>query len=80
MVIGGLVVEIFDNVNRIVKDDLEKEIKKDSRVSITAACFSIYAFAELKNQLEAIDELRFIFTSPSFSRRSQSRMSLYVDR
>lgn len=43
MVIGGLVVEIFDNVNRIVKDDLEKEIKKNSRVSITAACFSIYA-------------------------------------
>ena len=29
MVIGGLVVEIFDNVNRIVKDDLEKEIKKN---------------------------------------------------
>ena len=60
-------MEIFDNVNRIVKDDLEKEIKKDSRVSITAACFSIYAFQELREQLEDIDELRFIFTSPTFT-------------
>ena len=60
-------MEIFDNVNRIVKDDLEKEIKKNSRVSITAACFSIYAFQELREQLEDIDELRFIFTSPTFT-------------
>ncbi len=28
--------------------------------------FSIYAFQELKEQLGEIDELRFIFTSPSF--------------
>ncbi len=38
--------------------------KKDSKLSIAAACFSIYAFKELKAQLTAIDKLRFIFTSP----------------
>ena len=27
---------------------------------------SIYAFAELKKQLKNLDELRFIFTSPTF--------------
>ena len=75
MVIGGLVVEIFDNVNRIVKDDLEKEIKKNSRVSITAACFSIYAFQELREQLEDIDELRFIFTSPTFTTEKAPKTS-----
>ena len=34
--------------------------------SIAAACFSIYAYQELKKQLEEIAELRFIFTSPTF--------------
>jgi len=60
-------MELFDNVNRILKDDLMLTAEKGSRLSIASACFSMYAFAELKNQLEAIDELRFIFTSPSFT-------------
>jgi hypothetical protein len=36
-------MEIFDNVNKIVRDDLAVNIKKDSKVSIAAACFSLYA-------------------------------------
>ena len=56
-------MEIFNNTTKVVKDDLEKTIKSGSRVSIAAACFSIYAYQELKSQLESIDELRFIFTS-----------------
>lgn len=40
------------------------EIKQGSKLSIAAACFSIYAFQELKAQFSQIDELRFIFTSP----------------
>ena len=42
------------------------EIAPHSKVSIAAACFSIYAYEELKDQLEKVDALRFIFTSPSF--------------
>ena len=34
-------MEIFDNVTRIVKDDMSVEIKKGSKLSIAAACFSI---------------------------------------
>lgn len=59
-------MELIDNVNKTLKDDLTVQIKKDSKVSIAAACFSIYAFAELKKQLKNLDELRFIFTSPTF--------------
>jgi len=59
-------MEVFDNVSKIVKDDLEVELKKNSRLSIAAAYFSIYAFQQLKDQLEGINELRFIFTSPTF--------------
>jgi len=59
-------VEIFDNVNRTVKEDLLTMVKKGDKLSIAAACFSIYAYQALKNQLNGIDELRFIFTSPTF--------------
>ena len=57
---------IFDNVNNKLIDDLKKEIKPGAKLSIAAACFSIYAFQALKEELEQIDELRFIFTSPTF--------------
>ena len=59
-------MEIFDNVTRTVKDDLTAIIKKGDRLSIAAACFSIYAYQALKKQLDGIEELRFIFTSPTF--------------
>ena len=54
-------MEIFNNTIKVVKDDLEKVIAKGSRVSIAAACFSIYAFHVLQTQLENVDGLRFFF-------------------
>ncbi len=39
-------MQVFDNINKIVKDDLLVELQKDSRLSIAAACFSIYAYRE----------------------------------
>ena len=59
-------MELIDNVNKTLKDELTVSIQKDSKVSIAAACFSIYAFQELKRELKNVDELRFIFTSPTF--------------
>jgi len=59
-------MELIDNVNKTLKDDLTVSIQEDSKVSIAAACFSIYAFQELKRELRNVDELRFIFTSPTF--------------
>ena len=56
----------IDNVNELLRDDLKSTIKKGSKVSIAAAYFSIYAFRELKKELGKIEELRFIFTSPTF--------------
>ena len=59
-------MQILDNINSTVKMDLQDTMSKGSKVSVAAACFSIYAYQELKKQLENIDELRFIFTSPTF--------------
>jgi len=59
-------LQVFDNVSKTVRDDLAVTIQKGSKLSIAAACFSIYAYQSLKKQLESIDELRFILTSPVF--------------
>ena len=58
--------EFIDNVNKTLKSSLKEEIKSGSKISIAAACFSIYAYQELQNELKNIEELRFIFTSPAF--------------
>ena len=51
-------MKIFDNVTSIVRDDMKKTIKQNSKVSIAAACFSMYAYSELKKQLESIEYLK----------------------
>lgn len=58
--------KLINNVNELVADDLKARLSSHSRISIAAASFSIYAFEALKKELEEIDELRFIFTSPTF--------------
>lgn len=45
-------MQIIDNINHIVKNDLQDSIQPGSKLSIAAACFSIYAYQELKKQLE----------------------------
>tara|TARA_B100000767_G_C19648267_1_gene485563 strand:- start:299 stop:565 length:267 start_codon:yes stop_codon:yes gene_type:complete len=59
-------MKLIDNVNNRLDDDLKQELKKGTKLSIAAASFSIYAFEELKKELKNIDELKFIFTSPTF--------------
>lgn len=75
-------MQVFDNVSKIVKDDLSKELNKGSKVSIAAAYFSIYAYKELKTQLDKIDELRFIFTSPTFisEKAKKEKREFYIPR
>ena len=71
-------MQVFDNVSKIVKDDLEVELAKGSKLSIAAAYFSIYAYKELKSQLDKIEELRFIFTSPTFTTEKAKKENLSI--
>lgn len=75
-------MKIFNNVTNIVRDDLKDSIQKGSRVSIAAACFSMYAYQELKEQLDKVDEFRFIFTSPTFTkeRAEKQKREFYIPR
>ncbi|MDE6329400.1 MAG: DEAD/DEAH box helicase family protein [Muribaculaceae bacterium] len=74
--------QLIDNVNLTLRDDLISTIKSGSRVSVAAASFSIYAFQELREQLIDIDELRFIFTSPSFvtEKADKQHREFYIPR
>lgn len=75
-------MELINNTTKTLKNDLSVEIKPGSKLSIAAACFSIYAFQELKEQLTKIDELRFIFTSPTFvkEKEKQEKREFYIPR
>ncbi len=75
-------MELIDNVNKTLRDDLSVEIQRGSKVSIAAACFSIYAFSELKKELKNVDGLRFIFTSPTFvqERAKKEKREFYIPR
>lgn len=72
----------IDNVTLRVKDDLEETITRKSKLRIAAACFSIYAYEELKKSLSDIDELKFIFTSPTFTtdKAEKSKREFYIPR
>ena len=72
----------LDNLTNTVRDDLRKTIRKGSRVSIAAACFSVYAYQELKEQLEGVEELRFLFTSPTFLKEKvpKAKREFYIPR
>ncbi|MDD4347177.1 MAG: SNF2-related protein, partial [Desulfitobacteriaceae bacterium] len=75
-------MQILDNVNKTVKDDLAATVSKGDKLSIAAACFSIYAYEALKKQLNGIDELRFVFTSPTFlqEKAPREKREFYIPR
>lgn len=58
----------FDNISSRVIEDLKVTLRTGSKISIAAASFSIYAFEALKEELMKVNELRFIFTSPTFNK------------
>ena len=75
-------MKILDNLTNTVRDDLHEEIKRGSKISVAAACFSMYAYQELRKELEKIDEFRFIFTSPTFitEKTEKQKREFYIPR
>ena len=74
--------DIYDNMSSIVKDGLVKTLHPGDRVSIAAALFSIYGYAELKEELNACDSFRFIYTEPTFlkSQGEKERREYFIPR
>lgn len=75
-------IATFDNITSRVIDDLRTTLRRGSKVSMAAASFSIYAFEALQKELEQVDELRFIFTSPTFNkeREKKQKREFYIPK
>lgn len=74
--------KLINNINERVIDDLRLRLSAKSKVSIAAASFSIYAFEALKEELENVEELRFIFTSPTFikDKAEKEKREFYIPK
>lgn len=59
-------MELIDNITHRLGDDLKRTLVPGAKLRIAASCFSIYAFEALRDELEQIESLEFIFTSPTF--------------
>ena len=77
MVVSGEYMKLIDNRIEKLGDDLKKTIVPNSKIQICASIFSMYGFDSLKKELKEINELKFIFTDPTFvsvaSNKKESR-------
>lgn len=79
-------MEIIDNINHLLGDDIKQNIEDGTKLKIAASCFSIYAFEALKDELQKIDSLEFIFTSPIFvseeviDKRKKEHRKFYIPK
>lgn len=74
--------KFFDNRLNIVKNDLIKTIREGDSISVAAASFSMYAYQELQEQLDSVDNFRFIFTSQAFTKKRtpKEKREFYIPR
>ena len=59
-------MEVLDNISKLLGDDLKGTVRPGAKVRIAASSFSIYAFEALRQELEGVEALQFIFTTPTF--------------
>jgi SNF2 family DNA or RNA helicase len=59
-------MKIIDNSSTILGDELRDSLGRGSKLRIAASCFSIYAYEALKAELNKVDSVQFIFTTPTF--------------
>ena len=73
----------FNNITERVIDDLRQVLSSgNSQVSIAAASFSIYAYEALKEELEKVECVNFIFTSPTFTtdKTEKQKREFYIPK
>ena len=69
--------KVLDNKKYKVVDELKAELHKGSKISVISAYFTIYAYVELKKELSKIENMRFIFTEPTFVHKNQKLIREY---
>ena len=74
--------DFFDNRSRILKDDLVARLRSGDRLAVAAAYFSIYGYQELRNQLDGLEGMRFLYTAPTFlqAKADKKAREFYIPR
>ncbi|WP_246577878.1 SNF2-related protein [Clostridium psychrophilum] len=63
-----------------VGDELKEQVKAGSKLSVVSEYFTIYAYKELGRELNKIDNMRFIFTEPTFTKDYKKiKRQFYID-
>ena len=73
-------LKILDNKQQgCVIDELRLGLKPGAKLSVISAYFTIYAYEALKKELSGIEEMRFIFTTPSYiKQKSDFQREFYI--
>lgn len=66
-------IKIYNNTTNRLIDDLKQEVRQHSKLKIAVTSFSIYTYEALKEELEEIDELQFLFTSNLFTEEQEPK-------
>lgn len=72
--------KILDNKQQgRVIDELRLGLRPGAKLSVISAYFTIYAYEALKKELANIEEMRFIFTTPSYiKQKSDYQREFYI--
>ncbi len=72
--------KILDNKQQgRVVDELRLGLRPGAKLSVISAYFTIYAYEALKKELSGIEEMRFIFTTPSYiKQKSDFQREFYI--
>ena len=72
--------KILDNKQQgRVIDELRPGLRPGAKLAVISAYFTIYAYEALKKELAGIEEMRFIFTTPSYiKQKSDFQREFYI--
>lgn len=71
---------IIDNKKQKLWDFLLQEISTWWKISIIASYFTIFAYDKLKENLKNIEEFRFLFLEPTFTKQKEESKEFYIEK
>ncbi len=71
---------IVDNKKNKISDILMENISQWSKISVLSSYFTIFAYNKLKDQLKNIDDFRFLFSEPTFTKETEEKREFYIER
>ena len=71
---------IIDNKKQKVWAVLSENIMTWSKISIISSYFTIFAFNKLKEQLMDIENFRFLFLEPTFTKQKEESKEFYIEK